>query len=233
MSVNIEEIKQKLYKKLEKSGWGDKLKTFIYSQDFDRIMEYLVNESAQGKKFVPELKYMFNAFEQCPFNKLKVVIVGQDPYPKINVSDGMAFSCSREKKEEKSLMYIFNEIQEKIDPDYKRDPDLTRWANQGVLLLNSALTTTANKPGMHQQLWRPFMAFVFDTITIYKPGLAYVFMGRKAKDWSVSIPDNNHKQDVFHPVAAGYTHEGSWNSEDCFNKVNKYLLSIKEKEIKW
>jgi uracil DNA glycosylase len=77
-TVNLEEVKTKLYEKLKPSGWGDKLKTFILSDDFDKILQYLLNESKSGKHFTPVLKQVFRAFEECPYNELKVVMIGQD-----------------------------------------------------------------------------------------------------------------------------------------------------------
>jgi len=78
MYVNIEEIKLKLYERIKPSGWADKLKTFILSEDFDKIIQFLEKEVLDDKHFTPKVKYLLNAFEQCPYNKLKVVIIGQD-----------------------------------------------------------------------------------------------------------------------------------------------------------
>jgi uracil-DNA glycosylase len=237
MSVNIEEIKQKLYEKLKPSGWGDKLKSFILSSDFDKILQKLENEANEGKRFVPQLKYMFSAFEKCPYDKVKVVIVGQDPYPYVNVPDGMAFSCSLRGKPEASLRYIFQAIKETVykdDPDsYMEDPDLTRWAEQGILLLNSALTTTASKPGVHQIMWRPFMAFLFDILGWYNPGIIYVFMGKVAAQWAEGIPDNCHKLFVTHPASAAHNMAERWDSKDVFNEVNKILAKTNGESIIW
>lgn len=76
--VNIEEVKMKLYENLKSSGWGDKLKSFILSSDFDRILNQLLADAKQGKRFTPVLKQVFRAFEECPLDRLKVVMVGQD-----------------------------------------------------------------------------------------------------------------------------------------------------------
>lgn len=236
MSVNIEEIKQKLYEKLKASGWGDKLKTFVLSSDFDKIIQKLEEDVNDGKRFVPQLKYLFNAFQKCPYDKLKVVIVGQDPYPYLNISDGMAFSCSLKGKPEASLRYIFKEIQLSIypdQPDIQFNPDLTRWSEQGILLLNSALTVPTGKPGYHQILWRPFMAFLFDILTCYNPGLIYVFMGKIAAQWAESIPDNNHKLFTTHPASAAYANSERWECDDVFNKVNEILVKTNSEKIIW
>jgi uracil-DNA glycosylase len=235
MNVNIEEIKLKLYEKLKPSGWGDKLKTFILSSDFDKILETLYKESVAGQHFTPVIKYLFTAFENCPYDDTRVVIIGQDPYPYVDVPDGMAFSCSIKKRPESSLRYIFEQIQTTVYPDevIEQNPDLTRWANQGVLLLNSALTVPIGKPGYHQILWRPFMAFLFDIIGWHRPGMIYLFMGSVAKQWSDSIPDNTHKIFVSHPASAAYLMKPTWDSQGCFPQINELLLKEGYPRIIW
>lgn len=235
MSVNIQEIKQKLYDKLKPSGWGDKLKTFIHSSDFEKILLKLESEADEGKRFVPQLKYVFSAFEKCTYEKLRVVIIGQDPYPYVNVPDGMAFSCSIKGKPEASLRYMFDEIERTVygGEGYEKNPDLTRWADQGVLLLNSALTTTVGKPGVHQILWRPFMAFLLDILGWYNPGIVYVFMGKVAQQWAEGIPDNCHKIFVSHPASAAHMNSERWDSKDAFNEVNRILKKTNNEQITW
>ena len=237
MSVNIQEIKEKLYDKLKPSGWGDKLKSFILSEDFDKILLKLESEAIEGKRFVPQVKYMFSAFEKCPYDKLKVVMMGQDPYPYLGVPDGMAFSCSLRGKPEASLRYMFKEIEHTVYSEDGRimdtNPDLTRWSQQGVLLLNSALTTTVGKPGVHQIMWRPFMSFLFDILSWYNPGLIYVFLGKTAGQWADSIPDNCYKLFASHPASAAHTNAERWDSKNVFNEVNGILLKNNNEKITW
>ena len=237
MSVNIEEIKEKLYTRLKPSGWADKLKTFILSEDFDKIIQKLESDSVEGKRFVPQLKYLFSAFEDCPYDKLRIVLIGQDPYPYLNIPDGKAFSCSLTMKPQKSLDYMLGEIKRTVyesDPElFNPSPDLKRWSEQGVLLLNSALTVPVGKPGYHQIMWRPFMAFLLDILGWYNPGLIYMFMGNVAKNWAESIPDNNHKLYCTHPAFAAHRDLSEWDSYDIFNKVNKILEKTNGEKIIW
>ena len=98
-TVSIDEIKEKFYNKLKKSGWDHPLRGFIFSKEFEDIIKTLYSQSMNGNKFTPVLKNIFQAFELCPYKDLKVVMIGQDPYPQIGVADGIAFSCgiTREK----------------------------------------------------------------------------------------------------------------------------------------
>lgn len=134
-----------------------------------------------------------------------------------------------------SLRYIFKELEDTVYPleGYTWDPDLERWAKQGILLINTALTTTVNQVGQHYLLWRPFLGFLFDVLTAYNPGLIYVFLGKKAQDWARSIPENNHKIFVVHPAAAAHTRAERWDSEDLFNKINKIMVSTYGQKIIW
>ena len=237
MSVNIQEIQQKLHDKLKPSGWADKLKTFILSEDFEKILNKLESDANEGKRFVPQVKYMFSAFEKCPYDKLKVVMMGQDPYPYLGVPDGMAFSCSLKGKPEASLRYMFKEIEHTVyslgEEMYSHDPDLTRWADQGILLLNSALTTTVGKPGMHQIMWRPFMSFLFDILAWNNPGIIYVFLGKTAGQWADSMPDNCYKLFASHPASAAHVNADRWDSKDVFNEVNRILYKTNGEKIIW
>src|SRR3972149_6188064 len=96
--VNITDVQQKLYERLKLSGWANILKGFLLSEDFRTILEYLYKESIQGRRFTPRIKQLFRAFEECPYKDLKLVIMGQDSYPYLNVADGIAFSCSNDKR---------------------------------------------------------------------------------------------------------------------------------------
>src|ERR1035437_2718621 len=230
----LEENRTKLYEKLKKSGW-DKLKGFILSSDFDKIILALEKDVDEGKRFTPVLKQVFRAFEECNYGDLKVVVVGQDPYYQLGVAAGMAFDCSNTGVIQKSLMYIYQEVERTIynNEGYNRDPDLKHWANQGVLLINTALTTTLGKVGTHYEIWKPFMLYLIDMLNSYNPGLVYVFMGAKAQEWSDVVSDLNYKLKVSHPASAAYQKLSTWNSDGVFLKVNELLMKSNGMTIKW
>ncbi|NDC95597.1 uracil-DNA glycosylase [bacterium] len=231
--INLQEIQSKLYEKVKVSGWGPAMVNQVMSQDFLKILQTLLRESQDGKKFTPQIKNLFRAFEECPYDKLQVVIIGQDPYPNVNVADGIAFSCSNLGVVEKSLEYIFKSIEDTVNPDYVRDPDLRRWAHQGVLLLNSGLTTTLNKPGSHQMLWKQFMTELIDYLVWNKQDIAYVFLGKKAAEFAEMVPDNQLKIIVSHPASAAYMTAARWECNDLWNKINNYLKSNEREPITW
>lgn len=234
-TVNIEDTKQKLYERLKPSGWGDKLKTFIMSSDFDKILISLLKEAQNGKRFTPVLKQVFRAFEECPYNELKAVMIAQDPYPYNGVADGIAFSCANTMKPEASLNYIFKEIQDTVYPltTYDYDPDLKRWSNQGILLINLSFTTEIGKVDVHTKIWEPFITFLLDCLEINNNGLIYVFLGKKAGELTDYVSENNHKINVTHPASAAFLNLESWNSENLFNRISDLMHNYYKYKMIW
>lgn len=153
---------------------------------------------------------------------------------KLPVADGLAFSCSNTNTPQPSLKYIFKALEETVYPDgYTWDPDLKRWSNQGVLLLNCALTTQLTKTGTHYQMWKPFLSFLFDYLNINHQGTVYAYFGKRAQEWSDNVSDNNPKLIASHPASAAYQDLERWDCNDIFNNVNKILKSMNESEIVW
>ena len=230
--INLNEIQLKLYDLLKDSKWNEPLKLFILSDDFLNILNYLWEESYNGRKFTPIIKQLFRAFNECPYDQLRVVVVGQDPYPKIHAADGIAFSCSNKNVTEASLRFIFKEIERTIYPEneYIRNNDLKRWSNQGILLLNTALTTEVGKIGKHYEIWKPFITFLFDSLKSKNKNLIYVFMGKKSQELRDHVDiNNNHIINVSHPASGVYNKQG-WNCNDMFNEINSLL---KINRIEW
>jgi len=232
-TIDLKDIQQKLYEGLKPSGWADKLKGFILSDDFYSILEQLLQESQSGARFTPVLKQLFRAFHECPYGELKVVIIAKDPYPKAGVADGLAFSCSNTENAKGPLKFIYKEIDNTVSEFHDHDRDLSKWSNQGVLLLNTALTTTAGKPGTHTELWEPFIAYLLDYLTHYNTGLLYVFMGPEAKEWKDSISKNNYKFFTTYPGNTVSKGEPRWDSGDLFNNINKVLEENYKFQITW
>lgn len=232
--IDLEEIRTKILLKLEPSGWNKVLKSFIESSDFENLILELVKFTNDGKRFTPPLKSIFRAFEECPYNELKIVMIGQDPYPQINIADGIAFSCSQSNIQV-SLKFILDEVNRTVYNGHpgSTDIDLKRWSNQGILMLNTALTTTIGKIGQHYEMWKPFIAYLFDYLSNNRNGLIYVYMGKEAKGWSESVNDNNYKFFVNHPASAAYQKFRKWDSKDVFNQVKKIVKDLYNENIVW
>ena len=223
-SINLEDVKLKLIEKLKPSGWANKLKGFIQSSDFDKILETLYTLREEGKRFTPPLKQVFRAFEECPVDNLKVIIIGQDPYPHFGVADGLAFSCGNTQKPQPSLAKMFEAIENTVYQEFPthQDPDLTRWANQGVLLLNSALTCQVDKVGSHYSIWNDFIMYVLDMINLTSSGAIFILLGKQAQELESMIGPNHYILKASHPASASYT-KTVWECNDVFNQVNEIL----------
>ncbi len=236
----VAEIQQKLIEKLRPSGWADFLKGHLQSSDFTKIIEYLVQENSEGRRFTPALKQLFTAFEKCPVDTVKVVIIGQDPYPYTGVASGLAFSCENKGKPEASLRYILGAIErtvpyENLDKVVGEEMyDLSRWAKQGVLLLNSALTTEVGKIGRHVDVWRPFMDYMVDMLNYRESGLIWIMMGKQAQRYEGLVGEEHHTiLKCTHPAYAAYLKSSEWDCADVFNKCNKQLAEYKKDKILW
>lgn len=225
--MNLQEIKQKLFNKFAINGWDKVFRSFVFSSDFDDIITKLWDLSNDNKKFTPPLKQVFRAFEECPYYNLQVVIIGQDPYPQLGVADGISFSCSNTNKLQPSLRFILEEVNRTVYDNEViiEDLDLKIWSNQGILMLNTALTTEVGNIGSHYDIWRPFTTYLLDWLNINKSELVYVYMGKKAEEWSSMTNDTNIKYFVKHPASAAYN-GSKWDSKDLFNKINLHKKII-------
>lgn len=237
--TDTKQIKDKLIGKLVDSGWASFLRAHLRSSEFESIIDFLVNENQEGRRFTPPLKQLFRAFEECPLDKIKVVIIGQDPYPQPLVADGIAFSCSNTNKAEASLRYMLRAIEDTVALE-DRDPveneerlDLVRWSHQGVLMLNSALTTEVSKIGKHVDTWKPFMEYLLDMLNFQETGLVWALMGKQAQQYEAFIGDHHTVLKSTHPAYAAYQKQFNWDCNDIFNKINLQLVDYKKEKILW
>ena len=226
MNIDINLLRDNLNNKLKDSGWDRMLSPYVNGLSFDYIMNKLRDSVEQGLRFTPKFKDVFNGFYECPYDNLKVVIVGQDPYPQLGVADGIAFSCSRKGKAEKSLQYILKALK-----DENGSVDLRRWSNQGVLLINTAFTCEINKIGSHYGIWKSFTEHVFDNINRHNPNTVFILMGKKAEAWQTLLP-NCKILKCSHPASAAYR-GGEWDCNDVFNKANTILIKQDKTCINW
>jgi len=229
--INKKEIQTKLCDKLKPSGWYNKLKGFILSHDFEIILDQLIEESNYNKKFTPPLKYVFKAFEECNYNDTKVVIINNYPYPTLGLADGIPFSCSIDNKEQLPLRNIFDSIEQdyELSEVYTREVDLKRWSNQGVLLLNCALTCEVNKCNSHIELWNPFITYLLDILNTTNVGLIFVFMGVEAQKYKELINESNH----FIIITETPNKFSQWNNNNMFKKIDKIINECYKTKIIW
>ena len=229
-TINIAEKIRGLKSKIQGSGWEHILNPYLDSESFYKTVQKLIAFVQEDRRFTPKMKDWFNTFTHCKYYNTNVIFIGQDPYPQVGVADGISFSCSYTMKEQPSLRHIFNSL-EKQYPGYERNPDLTRWAEQGVLMLNTALTVEINKIGSHYSLWRTFTEHVLTSINKEKSQLIVVLLGKKAQEWKKFIT-NHIIIEVEHPAAAAYK-GGVWDDKNLFIRINELLKNQGKPLVNW
>ena len=217
--------------KIEPS-WKEKLQTEFDKKYFEDLVEFVKSEY-QTKVIYPPGKLMFNAFDQCPFDKLKVVILGQDPYHEPGQAHGLCFSVNDGVTFPPSLQNIFKEIESDLGITPPSSGNLLRWAQQGVLLLNATLTVRAHTAGSHQNKgWEAFTDAVIHKIAEEKEHIVFILWGSYAQKKGEFIDQRKHlvlKSPHPSPLSA---HRGFFGNKH-FSKTNDYLKQTGQEPIRW
>lgn len=229
-TISIPNVKEKLSQIMVEHNWKA-LDFFLDQFEFQILMEQLIQEHTLGYKFTPKLSEAFNGILTCPSNNVKVLMIGQDPYPQEGVADGIAFSCSKTMKEQPSLRFILDEVEKLYPEGYERDPNLQKWSRQGIIMLNTALTCRVGEIGSHYHIWKGFTAFFLEYMNRCHKDCITVLLGKKADEWSQYL-DNHDIIRVSHPASAAYS-GGKWNSNNLFEIINKKLEKLGKEPIVW
>ena len=192
-----------------------------------------VKSAYQDDTVFPAPENIFRAFELCPFDNVKVVILGQDPYHGEGQAHGLAFSVSVDAKIPPSLKNIYKEIKSDLGVDVPETGNLERWAQQGVLLLNATLTVETGQPGSHQGIgWEIFTDAVIKTISDQKENVVFLLWGKYAQAKAILIDETRHlilKAPHPSPLSA---HTGFFGCKH-FSQTNQYLKKHSLQEIEW
>lgn len=215
------------------ASWKEKLKEEFEKPYFAELTEF-VKKEYKDEIVYPPPKYIFRAFDLCPFEKVKVVILGQDPYHGQRQANGLAFAVDEKESVPPSLQNIFKEIESDIGkPLIHRDGDLTRWAEQGVLLLNATLTVRAHLAGSHQgRGWELFTDAAIRTLSDEREHLVFMLWGNYAKAKGAHIDRSKHLVlEAPHPSPFS-AYSGFFGCKH-FSKANDYLIAHNEIPIRW
>lgn len=220
MNVQIEE------------SWKEKLSPEFQKQYFINLTEFVRNEYKQVTIYPPG-KLIFNAFNLCPFDKVKVVIIGQDPYHGPGQAHGLCFSVNDRIPFPPSLVNIFKEIKDDLDIPAPSTGNLTRWANQGVLLLNATLTVRAHQAGSHQRKgWEEFTDAAIRVLAEERENIVFLLWGAYAQKKGSFIDRNKHLiLTSAHPSPLS-AHNGFFGNKH-FSRTNDYLTSHGKEPISW
>jgi uracil-DNA glycosylase len=204
------------------------------SKDYFKSLSIFVDKAYQNSTCYPAKEDIFKALLQTCFNKLKVVIIGQDPYHDKGQANGLSFSVKDTVVHPPSLKNIFKEIENDLGIPIPASGNLERWANQGVLLLNATLTVAAHKPGSHQNKgWETFTDAIISKISAQKKGVVFLLWGGFAKKKEKIIDTSKHLVLTSGHPSPLSANRGYWFGNNHFSSVNKYLLSQGNTQIYW
>ena len=216
------------------ASWKEVLKEEFSKPYFEQIVYFLKTERMAGKTIYPPGPLIFNAFEQTPFDKVKAVIIGQDPYHGPGQAHGLCFSVQDGVPPPPSLVNIFKEIQSDIGisiPPGKGN--LTHWAQQGVLLLNAALTVRANEPFSHSKIgWATFTDAVIQKISALKAGIVFLLWGKFAQEKQNLVDETRHHVlKAAHP--SPFSADKGFFGCRHFSKTNQLLQQEGRDPVDW
>lgn len=222
----------------QKAGQLDASWQAVIGEEFNKpymqnLCTFLKQEKANGKIIFPPSPLIFNAFNHTPFDKVRVVIIGQDPYHGVGQAHGLSFSVPAGVDLPPSLVNIFKEIEADLSLKMQKKGDLTSWANQGVLLLNATLTVQQANAGSHQNKgWEQFTDAAIKALNEQREGLVFVLWGSYAQKKGEIIDAKKHlvlKSPHPSPLSA---HRGFFGNHQ-FSKINEYLVQKGEAPIDW
>lgn len=213
-------------------SWKQRLAAEFEKDYFVRLTEFIRSEYSRTIIY-PPAKLIFNAFDSCPFEQVKVVIIGQDPYHGPGQAHGLCFSVCEGVPNPPSLQNIFKEIQSDLGTPLPPNGDLTRWANQGVLLLNATLTVQAHQAGSHQRRgWEEFTDAAIRCLNEEREHLVFILWGAYAQKKGAFIDRNKHLVlTSAHPSPLS-AYNGFFGNKH-FSRANEYLMAHGQMPIEW
>lgn len=214
-------------------SWKEHLQAEFDKPYFVQLTERVRQEYTAGTCYPPG-KYIFNAFNLCPFDEVKVVIIGQDPYHEPGQAHGLSFSVQDGVLFPPSLLNIFKEINDDLGTPMPTSGDLTRWAKQGVLLLNATLTVRAHQANSHSTIgWQNFTDAAIKALATQRQHLVYMLWGGFARSKAYMIDkQNNLVLESVHPSPLS-ANRGGWFGQHQFSRCNQYLQQQGLTPIQW
>lgn len=212
--------------------WKKHLQDEFSKEYFQNLVKF-VKEEYKTKTIYPPGPYIFRALNETPFDNVKVVILGQDPYHTPGVANGLAFSANEGQKIPPSLMNIYKEIKREFGTTIPTSPDLGRWAKQGVLLLNATLTVRKGEAGSHQgKGWETFTDAVIKTVSDQKENVVFLLWGAYAQK-KESLIDNSKHLVLKSPHPSPFSADRGFFGNNHFQLTNEYLKQHGKEEIVW
>lgn len=214
-------------------SWKEVLREEFDKTYFQHIITFLKAEKSAGKIIYPPGSLFFNAFDKTPFSKVKVVILGQDPYHNKGQAHGLSFSVPDGVPKPPSLLNIFKELRNDLGIEIPESGNLEKWASQGVMLLNASLSVRQNEPGSHSKIgWLEFTDQVIKKISDDKEGVIFMLWGKFAQEKQVLIDETKHfVLKAAHP--SPFSADKGFFGCKHFSKTNEFLMKQHKEPIDW
>ncbi len=214
-------------------SWKEALKAEFEKPYFQQIILFLKTEKAAGKTIYPPGKLIFNAFDHTPIDRVKVVLLGQDPYHGKGQAHGLSFSVPDGVAPPPSLVNIFKELHDDVGISISKSGNLTKWAEQGVMLLNTSLTVRASEAGSHAKIgWTQFTDAVIEKISALEKNVVFILWGKFAQEKQALIDETKHLVlKAAHP--SPFSADKGFFGCRHFSKTNEYLAKHGIDPIDW
>lgn len=226
--MNIDILQAKLCDKLIGSGWDKALRFFVQGSDFYDILLWLAEEKRENRRWTPSLNDIFVPFQSCRFDEVKVIFLCPEPWTDPTINNGMAISINTHPKSQIPFKAFYEELSSTI-PDHKLGDtsNLMSWAKQGVLLMNTSITTRVGSPGRHNKIWNPFTNYVLDVLN-RRQDIVWVFFGEN--EYWESVDNVTHTK--FKVDLLPEDRRLEWKT-NIFRKCNEELKIKNKKLINW
>ncbi len=214
------------------NDWDEKLKIVWESEGFKKFVQ-IINKEYKEKTIFPPKNYVFNALKLTPYANTKVVIVGQDPYHGVGEAHGLSFSVQEGIKIPPSLQNIYKELNDDLGIPIAQTGDLTKWAKEGVLLLNAVLTVEKDKPASHRNLgWERLTDYIIKVLNQKEEPVVFILWGNFAKEKTKYITNPKHLI-ITSPHPSPFSARSGFFGSKPFSKTNTFLKKNGLKEIDW
>ena len=214
------------------NDWDEKLKLVWESEGFKKFVQ-IINKEYKEKTIFPPKNYVFNALKLTPYSNTKVVIVGQDPYHGVGEAHGLSFSVQKGIKIPPSLQNIYKELNDDLGIPIAQTGDLTKWAKEGVLLLNAVLTVEKDKPASHRNLgWERLTDYIIKVLNQKEEPVVFILWGNFAKEKTKYITNPKHLI-ITSPHPSPFSARSGFFGSKPFSKTNNFLKKNGLKEIDW
>ncbi len=225
-------MSQRIEPRIE-AGWKARLADEFNTDSFNQLKAFLAAERQAGKVLYPPGSKLFSAFDNTPWDRVKVVIVGQDPYHGPGQANGLCFSVNPGVRPPPSLVNIFKELSSDLDCPIPKHGDLSHWAREGVLLLNATLTVEARRAGSHQDKgWEAFTHAVIEKVVAEKDHVVFILWGKYAQAKEAVIDTTRHRV-IKSPHPSPFSADRGFFGSQPFSRTNAILNEWGLEPVDW